>query len=661
MSALGALRAPLLVLVFAGCAASGRPAMPAPAPGGSGSLPPIPMVVGPLRVTVVYPAATDLIGARDSTFLFGSAGTGEASLTVDGQPVRVWPNGAWLAWVALPPDSVAHFRIAARTATDSVSLIYPVGRVHRFLPPLAPVWIDSASATPAARAWWPADEFLPVSVRAAEGAMVRLILPDGTLVPLAPDVGPGDVPPAIRAFDRDTGNLAVAPRADRYTGALRGRAIGRDPGPVLGDPCCCCPTDSASHHAEAPTPADSAIIIEAVVGPDTVRARWSLRLALLDSLPTVVEFNDDTAGKGDTDSLTIGRARPGATYHWFFPTGTRAVVSGRLGDDLRVRLSREQEAWVPAADAMALPAGTAAVRGTVASITVTPAADRLMIRIPVSQRVPFRVEEGESELTLRLYNTVGDVNWIRYGRSERYLRGIRWLQAAGDEVTITASLRGPVWGYRTRWNRNDLLLEIRLPPPADPRHPLAGRLIVVDPGHPPFGATGPTGLREAEANLAVALQLRDLLQAGGARVVMTRATDQSLDLWPRVRLADSVNADLLISVHNNALPDGVNPFTNSGASVFYNHPRSLALAQAVQRALVRRLGVRDLGAARGDLALVRPTWMPAVLTEGLFMMLPDHEAALRNPLGQRAYALAIRDGVVEFLSDVVAGPGTVVP
>ena len=653
MPASGVLRPPLLLLFLVGCAAVGQPSSPAPAPGGSGFLPPVPKVAGPLRLTVVYPAVTDVIDARDSTFLFGSAGTGEASVTVDGQPVPVWPNGAWLAWVALPADSLLNFHIAARTATDSASLIYPVRRVHRFQPPLAPVWIDSASASPSARVWWPADEFLPVSIRAAEGASVRLILPGGTVVPLAPDVGPGEIPAAIRAFDRDTDNLAVPKRADRYVGALRGRTIGLDPGPLLGSACCCCSSE--------PSPADSAIIIEASNGADTARVRWPLRLALLDSVPTVVEFNDDTAGKGDTDSLTVGRARPGATYHWFFPTGTRTIVSGRLGDDLRVRLSREQEAWVPAADAIALPSGTAAVRGTVASITVSPAADRLVLRIPVSQRVPFRVEERESELTLRLYNSVGDVNWIRYGRSERYLRDIRWLQAAVDEVTITATLRGPVWGYRARWSRNDLLFEIRLPPKIDPRHPLAGKLIVVDPGHPPLGATGPTSLQEAEANLAVALQLRPLLQEGGARVVMTRTTDQSLDLGHRVRLADSLGADLLVSVHNNALPDGVNPFTNNGASVFYNHPRSLALAQDVERALVRRLGVRDLGAARGDLALVRPTWMPAILTEGLFMMLPDQEAALRNPVGQRAYALAVRDGIVQFLKGVAAGQDGGVP
>jgi N-acetylmuramoyl-L-alanine amidase len=96
----------------------------------------------------------------------------------------------------------------------------------------------------------------------------------------------------------------------------------------------------------------------------------------------------------------------------------------------------------------------------------------------------------------------------------------------------------------------------------------------------------------------------------------------------------------------------VNPFTNNGASVFYNHLASLPLAQAIQQGLVNHLGVRDLGVARGDLALVRASWMPAVLTEGLYMMLPDQEAALRDPVGQQEYAIAVRDGIVQFLKRV---------
>ncbi len=630
----------------------------------------MPPATGPLRISVVYPSGSDEVDARDSTFLFGSVGTGLATLSINGTPVPVWPNGAWLAWLPLAGDSNAAFDLVARTASDSAALQYLVRRVRRFHPPAAPVWIDSTSFAPASRVWWPADEYLPVSVRAAEGAVVRLRLPDGSIVPLAADVGPGEVASGVRAFDRDSTNLQVPRRADKYLGAIRGRALGEAPGPLLGSSpplaaigCCIAPDTAAPAQPSDPrvAPSASPIIVEAIIGADTARATWPLRLALLDTLPSVVEFNDDTAGKGNTDSLTVGRARPGATYHWFFPTGTRTVATARLGDDLRVRLSRGQEAWVPATDALALPAGSAAVRGTALSLTLTPLSDRLSLRIPVTQRVPFRIEEEPGRLTVRLYNTVGDINWTRYGSADDYVRDIGWFQATSDEVVITVTLAGPVWGYRTRWSGNDLLFEIRRPPPIDPAHPLAGRLIMVDPGHPPLGATGPTGLREAEANLAVALQLRDLLAEQGARVVLTRTTDTPIDLQTRVKLADTSGAELLVSVHNNALPDGLNPFTNNGSSVFYNHPRSLPLARAIEGALVRRLGLRDLGPGRGDLALVRPSWMPAVLCEGLFMMLPEQEAALRSPEGQRLYALAIRDGLVEFLRDVATARARVVP
>jgi len=140
-------------------------------------------------------------------------------------------------------------------------------------------------------------------------------------------------------------------------------------------------------------------------------------------------------------------------------------------------------------------------------------------------------------------------------------------------------------------------------------------------------------------------------------VLLTRTTDAPLDLWPRIDLAERGGAEILVSIHNNALPDGVNPFTHNGTSVYYNQPRSVSLARAIQDALLRRLRLRDLGIGRGDLALVRPTWMPSVLTEGLFIMMPDQEAALRSPQGRRLYAEAIRDGLRRFLRDRAgAGP-----
>jgi len=667
----------LLILITA-CGSSSRPSpTPSPVAGAApvegartdrpdtigAKLPPVPAARGPLAISVIYPSTSDLVDARDSNFIFGSLGTGDATLFINGRGVPVEPNGTWIAWLPVPADSVIQYDITARTATDSAHLVYTAKRVFRFTPPAQGVWLDSTSMTPRGSAWWPSDEFLPVSVRAVEGAEVRVLLPNGTIVPLRASPQNEDAPWGVRAFDRDTTNLVLPRKADRYVGAIRGVVVGEYPGPLLGGqggqggqnkPAT--PAATAS-----PAPTVSSAIVEAIVGADTARATWNFRLALLDSTPVIVEFNDDTAHKGDTDSLTIGRTRPGATYHWFMPTGTRTVATGRLGDDLRVRLSKGTEAWVPAADALQLPTGTPALRATVSSVTLTPFTDRLALRVPLSQRIPFRVEEGEKQLTLRLYNSLGDLDWMRYGGTDPYLKRMSWEQETNDEVTIRLDLAGPVWGYRTRWSGNDLIFEVRRPPHIDKDAPLEGRRIVVDPGHPPAGAMGPSGFREAQANLAVALKLRELLQAKGATVIMTRTTDSAVDLWPRVKLADTVNAELLVSIHNNALPDSLNPFTNSGSSVFYNQPRSVPLAMAVQRALVRRLGIRDLGVSRGDLALVRPTWMPSVLTEGLFMMLPQQEAALRSEAGQALYAEAVFDGIETFLRDVAGEGGADVP
>jgi N-acetylmuramoyl-L-alanine amidase len=620
-------------------------------------LPAVPLVEGPIALNVIYPTPTGPVAARDTSFVFGSVGTGDASLTINGYPVHVWPNGGWLAWMPFPADSMMQFELIARTATDSVRLLHEAPRVSRFVPPSPSVgpWIDSSSISPRGSVWWPRDEPLTLSVRASEGSQVQVRLADGRRIPLLPDPRLSDVPWGIRAFDRDSAHLRRRVESDHYVGSIVGEAIARHPGPIVGPPPAeqhRCPSMTepgmaCPKHQESDTTAVDAVI-EVIHGSDTVTATWPVRIAAMDE-PVLVEFDDDTAGTGDTDRLTVGRAAPGATYHWFFPTGTRAAVVGRINGMLRLKLSRGAEAWVSATDAQPLPSGRTALRARVGSVSLTPEAASVTARIPLSDRVPFRIWETESEIVVRLYSAYGDIDWIQYGGTDPFVGRVSWDQSASDEVTITFTLARSVWGYRTSWSGSDLVLEIRRPPDIDPSHPLRDQVILVDPGHPPAGATGPTGLTEAEANLAVAFKLRELLADDGAIVVMSRTSDSAVGLWPRIKLANDSNASILVSIHNNALPDGVNPFTNNGSSVYYNHPRSIPLAFAVQRALVRRLGLRDLGVGRGDLALVRPTWMPAVLTEGLFMMLPRQEAALRTEEGQLLYARGVYEGIKAFL------------
>jgi N-acetylmuramoyl-L-alanine amidase len=92
-------------------------------------------------------------------------------------------------------------------------------------------------------------------------------------------------------------------------------------------------------------------------------------------------------------------------------------------------------------------------------------------------------------------------------------------------------------------------------------------VIAIDPGHggEDPGATGPTGLHEKDVVLAVALQLRERLNAKpGVRVLMTRDSDFFVPLGERVKKAERVQADLFVSIHADAF------FTPEarGASVF---------------------------------------------------------------------------------------------
>jgi len=612
-----------LLLAVTGCAAA-----PGREPPGATVLP------APLRITVVYPDTAVPIQARDSSFLFGNVAPprGGVTLTLDGRPVPVLATGAWLAWVPLPDDTIAAFRLVAGAPPDSQVTVFTARIAPRFRPPPgAPVWIDTTSFTPLDTLIAPAGEGIRLAVRAAPGASVRLYMESGATVQFVPDTRPVEPAWGVRAFGTDSSAVRLPPAADRYVAWF--------PAAPLCDG-----------------------MLEVAIGADTARAPWRLVVDTLDRAhPAVVELNDDTAHTGTTDSLTVGKAVPYGTYNWFFPLGTTAVVSGRWNDQVRLQLSRGAVAWVNAADVILLAAGTPPPGGIVGSVRLTPGPRSLVLRVPVPARVPFQVSEGERSITLRLYGVASDINWMQYGGgSDPYVTRLSYAQPAADEVTITAELAGPVWGYRTAWSGRDLVLEIRRPPAIDRRRPLAGRTIVLDPGHPPVGARGPTGLWEPVATLAVALKAKVLLERAGATVFLTRTDSTPIDLFPRTHFAEQRDADVLVSIHANALPDGVNPFTNNGTSVYYFHPRSVALARALDQALVRELDVRDLGIGRGDYALVRNPWMPSALTEGLFMMIPEQEALLASDAGQWRYARGIAAGIAEYFrafSDGARTPG----
>ena len=569
-------------------------------------LPAMPSVEGPLAIKIVYPAANHLIESRDSNFIFGSIGSGRASLTINGLPARVYPNGAFMAFLPNPPATAPRYDLVATagTATDKQSLPVRVQDPRVVFAATGPLVVDTASVTPRAPATSAmllrGDERVRVGVRAPANASAWVVWPGGSQW-LAATTGAGDSTSAT------------------FSAELAAR--------VLRD----------------------GVMLYVARAPDTLRFAL-LRPDILDSVPRYVRTGDVPV-RPDTDRVIFGRPVPGGTYKWFFLPGTMLEATGRLAGYTRVRLDGALEAWVLDIDAVPVPPTTAPPRRVTLNARVRSAPEWVDLVIPVQggERPAYFVEEERNALRLTLYGTRANTDIIQYVENDTLLRAVEWKQVLDDRAQFDLYLRQPVYGYLVMWEDGNFVLRVRRAPHVDGRHPLRGLTVAVDAGHPPGGATGPTGLWEAQAVLPVGERVRQLLEERGARVLMTRTTMDPVELQLRPILARRAGAHAFVSVHLNAYADGVNPFTaRNGTGTYFFRLLSEPLARAVQTALVRQIGLPNLGVFYDNLAVVRATWMPGVLTEAAFVIIPEQEAAIRTPEFQDRYARGIADGVEEY-------------
>ncbi|HHE46527.1 MAG TPA: N-acetylmuramoyl-L-alanine amidase, partial [Bacteroidetes bacterium] len=293
----------------------------------------------------------------------------------------------------------------------------------------------------------------------------------------------------------------------------------------------------------------------------------------------------------------VARTDPDGAYYVFPAPGTVALsVDWRRGY-YRLPLADCRAVWI--SGRFVNDAGPAATlkppvlwRGS-----VEPAGKWVKITLPVHRKVLFRAWESTDpdRIILELYNIISHIDRIDYAPGTEPVREVTWDQPADGVVRIEVSLSTPCWGYKTVWSEGALTLMVRKPPALD--HGVGGLVIALDPGHggDDFGAIGPTGLTEKEANLRAALKLAQLLRRKGAKVVLTRSDDSPVGLVERIGIAEEAGADLLISLHHNALPDGVNPFGDIGTGSYYYRPQSRILTQSIQKELVKRLRFYDEG------------------------------------------------------------------
>lgn len=625
------LAAAAVTVFAAACASSGGSPTAAPSGVLESALPPIPPVTGPLDLYVEYPDSLQRIAVSDTNFVHGRVGTGDATLIIDGAFVEVEPNGTFLAWLPVPPRAsgdTAFYQLVARRGSEVDTLRHPI------LLPEVPfegepgtAWIDSTSIVIPAERWALPGEPLTLSFRGAPGMESWLQARSGRV------------------------QVQEGPEAGRYRVVLTASELHA----------AACTADACDWLGETVPLAMTFVVSD---GVDEARHAFEYRLRLLDpaALPIVelVELPDSISG---TNGTVIGRPSPFGPYRWLFPVGTRAEVDGKEGDRVRLRLAPDLAAWVSEDDTRPAPPSAAPPRSLVGDLRFHVRADRIELAIPLSAALPLQVDEPDGRtIELTLFGAIGHTDRVAQGAGSRAVEEVRWTQLPGNRYRLTVRLTERVWGYRTTYrplsaDRAELLLEIRRMPPIDPLNPLAGRRVVIDPGHPGAGATGPSGYYEGHANLGIGLALERMLEEAGAQPVLIRRDTLPMGLYERTTAAIEAGGELYVSIHNNALPDGVMPFGQEGTSTYYYHPHSRHLATTVQEGMLDAMRLRDLGVYWGNLAVCRMSWMPSILTEGAFMMMPDHEAALKDPEFQARYARGVLEGIRAFLSAALGSTG----
>ena len=222
------------------------------------------------------------------------------------------------------------------------------------------------------------------------------------------------------------------------------------------------------------------------------------------------------------------------------------------------------------------------------------------------------------------------------------------------------------------------------------------KTIVIDPGHggKDPGAVGRGKLKEKDVVLDIGKRLRRILRREcNCRVLMTRETDVFIPLEARTAKANTVNADLFISIHVNAN----NSRRVTGAETYFLSParnrtemvtaarensmklssgnqdmndlafilsdmkntdkinESSRMAGKIQKALVARVSqkykLRNNGVKRGMFYVLHGARMPSILVETAFITNGKEERKLRSGKFREYLAQGIADGVKNFIGD----------
>lgn len=175
---------------------------------------------------------------------------------------------------------------------------------------------------------------------------------------------------------------------------------------------------------------------------------------------------------------------------------------------------------------------------------------------------------------------------------------------------------------------------------------LNGVTIVLDPGHGgnDGGTVGVRKTKEKDLTLQTAEVLSHHLRSAGAEVVLTRQSDEYVDLRKRVATGHQAGADAFISIHYDATDDK----SVSGFTSYYLNSNQLSLAEYVNEGIGQKVDLRDRGIQPGNYLVLRENQLPAVLVELGFLSNYNDERIVTTSKYRDQAALGLYGGIIDY-------------
>lgn len=226
----------------------------------------------------------------------------------------------------------------------------------------------------------------------------------------------------------------------------------------------------------------------------------------------------------------------------------------------------------------------------------------------------------------------------------------------GTTAILALKLSRPMGAEISPDGRN---LIVRLIKPSVGNGRLAGKIVVIDPGHggKDGGARAPDGSAlEKTLNLNIGRYAAEYLAQEGATVIMTRKTDVFVSLRERAEIANRNNAHFFISIHINS--SGLNSKARGGMTFYHKRdPIGQLLADCIQGEIKKISGIPCLGSWSDQriygsgFAVLRYARMPAVLIEcGFINNVHDRRRMVTRDF-QQGVAMSIVRGLRVYLGD----------